>query len=156
MIFPLPEALLLATFSEVTGATIFFAVFHTLFGTTFVKRERKFFSKLRRGFKNHSASYLLFLRISHVVPFWITNTAAAYFKVPYWTFIWTTLVGVIPITYIVAEAGYSLGNVIAMDQKLSLSDIFTPQVKIALLVIGIIALVPILVKKWMKKRKWKL
>jgi len=156
MIFPWHVGLILAVFSETMGATGFFAIFHGFFGTSFMKRERPFLSKLRRGFKKHSVSYLLFLRISHVVPFWLTNAAAAYFKVPFWTFIWTTFIGVIPITFIIANAGHSLGKAFAQNQVITLSDIFTTQVNIALFIIGILTLSPIIYKKWISKKKWKI
>ncbi|MDN3505854.1 MAG: VTT domain-containing protein [Simkaniaceae bacterium] len=156
MIFPWHMGLILAVFSETIGATAFFAIFHTLFGTSFMKRERPFLSKMRRGFKKHSVSYLLFLRVSHVFPFWLTNVAAAYFKIPFWTFIWTTFVGVIPLTFIIANAGHSLAETFARNQPITLSDIFTTQVNIALFVLGIFALCPIIYKKWIAKKKWKI
>ncbi|NGX26395.1 MAG: hypothetical protein K940chlam6_00313 [Chlamydiae bacterium] len=156
MIFPRPEGLILAVFSETVGATIFFSIFHSLFGTSLMKRERPFLSKLRRGFKRHSISYLLFLRISHVVPFWLTNVASAYFKINHWTFVWTTFVGVIPLTFIVANAGHSLSKTFAENKAITLSDIFTTPVNLALLILGILALCPIVYKKWISKKKWKI
>lgn len=154
MIFPHPEALILAVFSETIGATIFFAIFHTTFSAPIVKKEHIFLQNLRTKFKQNSVSYLLFLRIAHVIPFWLVNVAAAYFRVKYWTFIWTTFVGVIPITFIVTNAGHSLSKAFAENRVMRISDIFTPEVKLALLILGILALSPIIFKKFWH-RKWK-
>ncbi|NGX59768.1 MAG: hypothetical protein KR126chlam3_00925 [Chlamydiae bacterium] len=155
MIFPRPEGLILAVISETVGATIFFTIFQTVFGESLILREHILLRRLRKGFKKYSVSYLLFLRISHIVPFWFTNIAAAYFSVKYWTFVWTTLIGVIPLTFIIANAGHSLSRAFAENRVMTVSDIFTIQVKIALIVIGILALSPVVYKKWIVKKKWK-
>jgi len=156
LVFPLPLAITYAVLSETIGATIFFWIFQSAFGSSFLKRERPFVSKLRKRFKKNAMSYLLFLRLSHVVPFWLTNVAAAYFKINYWTFVWTTCVGVIPLTAILANAGRSLSVLFAQNIKLKLSDIFTTEMKIALLILGVLALCPIVYKYFIQRKKWKL
>lgn len=155
MVFPLPLAVIYAVFSETVGASLFFFIFYSAFGKTLFQRERPFLNKMRKQFKRHGASYLLFLRISHVVPFWLTNLGAAYFRVRFWTFLWTCLIGVIPLTYVLADAGRSLSHAFASQEKISLDSIFTTQLKLSLLVMGLLAFVPILYKKFRKKRKWK-
>ena len=156
LVFPLPLAISYAVISETVGAAIFFWIFQSTFGSTFLTKERPFIAKLRRGFRRNSKSYLLFLRLSHVVPFWITNVSAAYFKVNYWTFVWTTFVGVIPLSAILADAGNSLSELFMKDQTLKISDIFTTEIKITLLILGILALCPIVYKKFIQRKKWKL
>ncbi len=156
LVFPLPLAIFYAVASETIGATIFFWIFQSAFCTPLLKRERPIVSRFRSGFHKNEVSYLLFLRISHVLPFWCTNIAAAYFRVNYWTFIWATFVGVIPLTAILSYAGNSLSVLFQQNTKLKLSDIFTPEIKVALLALGIIALCPIVYKKFMSRRKWKL
>lgn len=156
LVFPLPLAIVYAVLAETIGATAFFWIFQSAFGTRLLKRERPILSKLRRGFQEHEISYLLFLRISHVIPFWCTNVAAAYFKVNRWTFVWTTFLGVLPLTTILTYAGHSLHVLFAQNTKLKISDIFTTEIKIALIALGIIALCPIIYKKFIAKKKWKL
>ena len=152
MIFPYEEAFLLAIASETMGATLFFAIFRSTFGTPLLEKEHGILKKLRRGCTKHRISYLLFLRISHVVPFWLTNLGAAYFKIKHWTFIWTTFLGLIPVTYVVANAGHSLSIAFAEHRIRNLTDIFTPQVKVALFALGVLALCPIVLKKFIRKK----
>lgn len=152
IIFPHPEALILAVLSETLGSTIFFAIFFTTFGAPIMQKEHIFISSLRNKFEKNRISYLLFLRISHVIPFWLTNIAAAYFRVKYWTFMWTTFVGVIPITFVIANAGHSLSKAFDENRIMSMSDIFTPQVKLALLILGILSLSPIVLKSYIHKK----
>lgn len=152
IVFPHPEALILAVLSETMGSTIFFAIFFTTFRAPIMQKEHIFISSLRKKFEKNRISYLLFLRISHVIPFWLTNVAAAYFRVKYWTFVWTTFVGVIPFTYIIANAGHSLSKAFDENKVMTLADIFTFQVKLALLILGILALSPIVYKRYIHKK----
>lgn len=156
LVFPLPLAIAYSVISETVGATIFFAIFHGAFSKIVFLRERPFIHKMRKKFDKHASTYLIFLRISHVIPYWLTNFSAAYFRVSYKTFIWTTFVGVIPIMYVLAYAGHSLSDVFAIDKKITISDVFTTQLKISLVLMSLLAFVPILYKKFIKKRKWKL
>lgn len=156
MIFDVPAALFYVVISETIGGVIFFAIFHGAFGQLMRKREKPLLNKMRKEFRTHSASYLLFLRLSHIIPFWLTNVSAAYFKVPYWTFTWTCFVGVIPLNYILVEAGHSVAKVFAADKKITFSDVFTLQTKLALVALGLLALLPILYKKYLRKKRWKL
>ncbi len=155
LLFPFPLAIICTVFAETLGATIFFAIFQGVFGTSLIQRERPFLNKMRKQFKRHTVSYLLFLRLSHVFPFWLTNVCSAYFKVRYWTFIWTCLLGVLPLAYILTKAGQSLSDIFANGQPLALSDVFTPQMKFALIIIGLLALAPIVYKHFFKRNKWK-
>lgn len=154
-IFPFPLAVLYAVFSETAGAVIFFWIFRGTFGESLIVRERPFLRKMRKGFKKNTISYLLFLRLSHIAPFWLTNIAAAYFKVKNSTFAWTTALGVLPLTYILADAGRGLSQFFAMGHTPKMSEIFDTQMKIALLFIGLLALIPIFFKKYRRKQRWK-
>jgi uncharacterized membrane protein YdjX (TVP38/TMEM64 family) len=63
------------------------------------------------------------------------------------TFIWTTFVGVLPLTYFLTEGGASLSSYFETHTFFMLKDIFTTQLKIALIVLGCFALLPIIYKK---------
>lgn len=151
LVFPLPLAILYIIAAETIGGTLFFAIMHNVFID--IRHEKPFFKKMRKKFNQHQISYLLFLRFSHVLPFWLTNVCAAYFNVSYKTFIWTCLIGVIPLTAILAEAGHSLSVLFKKNEFLTLADIFTPEIKFALLVLGLFALLPIVYQNFRNKKK---
>lgn len=150
MSFPWPLALLYCSSSETLGALLFFSITRGL-GQTLDKHEYLFLRRMRLSFKKNGASYLLFLRISHILPFWLINFSAAYFNVRLLTFIWTTFVGVLPLTYLLIRAGSDLEKAIALDAPFRISSLFTTQTKLALLLLGLTALCPILYKKWTRK-----
>lgn len=108
---------------------------------------------MRKKFTEHDISYLLFLRFSHVLPFWLTNVCAAYFKISFKTFVWTCFVGVIPLSVILADAGHSLSVLFAENRYLTITDIFTPEIKFALLALGLLALLPIVYQNIRHRKK---
>jgi len=155
LIFPLPLAITYIIFSEVVGGTIFFAIVQVAFSGVGRKKESTFLKNMRHRFNQHQISYLLFLRFSHIIPFWLISGLAADFSVTYQTFIWTCLVGVIPLSAILATAGHSLHALFHQNQIVSVSDIFTTEMKIALFVLGLLALLPIVYQHFRERKKRK-
>ncbi|MBI3900945.1 MAG: VTT domain-containing protein, partial [Chlamydiia bacterium] len=64
-----------------------------------------FLKKMIKGFQKNAWSYLLFLRLVPLFPFWLINIAAGFFEVNFLTFLWTTFVGIIPGSYAYTQAG---------------------------------------------------
>ena len=95
---------------------------------------------------------MLFLRFVPLFPFWIVNIAPAFFGVRLRTFVWTTLVGIAPGSFVFTLAGAGLETIFDTNQPFSISAIFNTQMKIALSLLGVFALVPILIKKIKKSR----
>lgn len=145
--FSWPLALIYCVISETLGALIFFGAIRAL-GSSAEKSKYKMLNKMRDSFKKDTASYLLFLRISHIIPFWLISLGAAYFNAPLRTFAWTTFVGVIPLTYFLIQAGHALGSAIALHQPFRISSLFTLNTELAFIALGLITLIPILIKKW--------
>lgn len=153
MIFPLPLAISYSLFSETVGALIIFSISRGLFYNHKPHFNQPLLRKFLYSFSQHSNSYLLFFRISHLFPYWLINVFTAYLKIDYWKFIWTTILGLLPLTIIVANAGRSLVKLFAQNRSVTLSEIFTTEMKLVFLFLGLISLVPI-VLKWAFK-KWK-
>lgn len=95
-----------------------------------------------RQLEQHGASYLLVLYLSSLVPGFMLVPLAAVAKVSTRTFIWTTLLGNIPFVMVYSFAGKELGTIT------SVKDIFSPQLLFAFLLLALIALIPILMKKF--------
>lgn len=152
-LFPIPIAILLASIAETAGAAILFLIFSTTLGKKFLDKERPLLKKIRSDFQSHAPSYLLFLRLSHLFPFWVTSVGAAYFKIPLVTFLWTTFLGVLPLTYLFVDAGHSLQLLFKKGEPIHMGDIFNFKMKIALLALGLSALIPVLINKYRKRRK---
>lgn len=154
-LFPFPLSSLYVVISATLGACSLFFLTKTTLGQFLKEKALPFMSKLEKGFSKNEVSYLLFIRFTAFVPFWIANLAPAFLGIRFWTFCWTTLVGIMPGTLIYTHAGASLTSILETHKDFSLSSIFTLRVKIALALLGLLALSPIVIKKLMKPSKTK-
>ncbi len=145
-LFPEHLGILYVLISEMTGTLIFFLIARRTFNEYWQRKAGTLLKKLERGFKENQVSYLLFLRFVHLIPFWLLNLAAAYFRVPLWTFTWTTFVGFIPLALIYTQAGAGLGKILATEEHFSISSVLSANVIIMLICLGLFALLPVFIK----------
>lgn len=155
--------------SATIGATIIFLVASSAFGEILVRRAGPLLTRLAEGFRENAFSYLLLLRLVPLFPFWVVNLAPALCGVPLSTFVFATMLGIIPGTFAYAFFGAGLDSVIASqeaaynacmaagraDCKLDfdLQTAVTPQLAAALGGLALVALIPIIVKKVRVRRR---
>lgn len=145
------------------GATVVFLVARSAFGETLAAKAGPSLAKLRDGFKRNALSYLLFLRLVPAFPFFLVNIAPALLGVPLRTYVLGTFFGIIPGTFAFASAGAGLDGVIASAKAeyaacvaekgaaackltISLSNLINTETKIAFVLLGVVALIPVLLK----------
>ncbi|MBB4304685.1 putative membrane protein YdjX (TVP38/TMEM64 family) [Rhodobium orientis] len=146
------------------GATAIFLAARTSLGDALRARAGPRLSQLSEGFRKDAASYLLFLRLTPIFPFWLVNLAPALFHVPLGTYVLTTVVGIIPGTFAYAVFGSGLDSVIAAQEQanpgcgasgtcsIDTSAILTPELIAAFVLLGVVALIPAALKKWRRAR----
>jgi uncharacterized membrane protein YdjX (TVP38/TMEM64 family) len=156
---------LAAVVSATVGATLVFLVTRIALGGELSTRPRPWLAKLRAGFKQDALSYLLFLRLVPAFPFWFVNIAPAILGVPLVTYVVAIFFGIIPATFAFASAGAGLDSVIAAAKaeyvgcvaqsgpsacKLGIhkSSLVTPELALALALLGLVALIPVAFRKW--------
>ncbi len=149
-LFPQPFSTIYVVFSATCGATLIFLAARTALKEILKKKAGPFLQKMEKGFQENAVSYLLFLRFVPLFPFWLVNIAPAFFEVSLITFVWTTLVGIFPGSLVFTLAGEGLEKILENNETFSISTIFNTQIKIALVLLGITALVPIILKKFKK------
>lgn len=150
-LFPQPYSTLYIVIGATIGASLIFLAARTALGDLLKKKAGGLLTKIETGFRENGVSYLLFLRLVPLFPFWLVNIAPAFLGVSLRTFVWTTFVGIIPGSFVFAQAGEGLGAILDSGEGFSLKGIFNWQVRIALIALGIFALIPIVVKKLRKK-----
>jgi uncharacterized membrane protein YdjX (TVP38/TMEM64 family) len=157
-----------AAMAATLGAINVFLIARTSLGRPLLRRAGSRIQKLASGFQKQAFSYLLFLRLMPVMPFWLTNLAAALFGMRLRTFALATQIGMLPVAFAFAFAGSSLDSVIAQHERIrsecvaagrgdciigfSAKTLLTPKLMIALGVLGILALIPIGVRLWQARR----
>lgn len=149
-LFPQPFSTIYVIFSATCGATLIFLAARTALKEILKKKAGPFLKKMEKGFQENAISYLLFLRFVPLFPFWLVNIAPAFFEVSLITFVWTTLVGIFPGVLVFTFAGEGLERILENNEIFSVSTIFNIQIKIALVLLGITALVPVMWKKFKK------
>ena len=151
------------------GASLVFLVAKSSVGEVLARKAGPFVKKLSAGFNEDAASYMLFLRLVPVFPFWLVNIAPALFNVRLRTFVVTTLFGIVPGTVAIALLGSGLGSIIDKQQSvydacvaangpancrfdINVGALLTPQLVAGLVALGVVALIPIVIKR-LKARK---
>lgn len=146
------------------GATIIFLAARTSFGQSLHDRAGPFLAKLADGFRENAFSYLLFLRLTPIFPFWVVNLAPALFEVPLRSFVIATFLGIIPGTFAYSFVGSGLDSVIAAQEKanpgcasagtcaINAESLITQEIVIAFIALGIVSLMPVFIKR-MRKNK---
>jgi len=110
--------------------------------------EQKFGSRLgpiQAGFAKNAFSYLMTLRLIPLFPFFLVNMVSGLTRVNVGTYVAATSLGIIPGSFVFAYAGRQLGTIN------SLKEIASPNVLMAFTLLGLLALVPILYKKFTGK-----
>jgi uncharacterized membrane protein YdjX (TVP38/TMEM64 family) len=157
-----------AVVAATLGAAIVFLIARGAVGDSLCARSGPWLAKLSEGFQKDALSYMLFLRLVPAFPFWFVNLAPAVLGVPLKTFVLGTFLGIIPATFAFASAGAGLDSVIlaAKDEyaacvalkglerctlTIHASSLLTRELIQALILIGVVALIPVVIKKWRKR-----
>ncbi|MEZ5908187.1 MAG: TVP38/TMEM64 family protein [Hyphomicrobiaceae bacterium] len=150
------------------GATLIFLIAKTSLGEALAERAGPWVGKLRAGFQENALSYLLFLRLVPAFPFFVVNLAPALLGVRLRTYVVGTLIGIIPGTTAFSFAGSGLDSVFAAQGKtyeackaklaagervvckldVSLGALVTRELIIAFALLGVVALIPVLYKRF--------
>ena len=160
---------LCAAVGATIGATLLFLIARSAFGDWLVQRAGPLMSRFADGFREDAFSYLLFLRLVPIFPFWLVNLAPALLGVPLRTFVGATAIGIVPGALAFAFFGSGLDSVLASQKDafmacvqaggtnckldFDLKAAVTPKLVAAFLILGGIALIPAVVKRIRARRQ---
>ena len=155
-----------AAMAATSGAVILFLAARSSLGAVLAARAGHRLEWFRAGFAQDAASYMLFLRLAPVFPFWLVNLASALTGVRLGTFVWTTLLGILPASFVFAFAGAGLDSVARAQEDaraacasqahapcfpgFSLASLLTHDTMLALASLALLSLAPVLLKRWRK------
>ena len=140
-VFGLWQGLLLVNVGATLGATLAFLFTRYLFRDAVLSRFGARLGRLNRELEQEGLSYLLFLRLVPVFPFFLINLGAGVTALPLRTFFFGTLIGIIPGSFVYVNAGASLATIHAVG------GIASPRVLGSFALLGLFALVPVLYRK---------
>jgi uncharacterized membrane protein YdjX (TVP38/TMEM64 family) len=100
-------------------------------------------ARLEEGFRNNDFSYLLFLRLVPVFPFWLINIVPALLGMRLRRYALATLLGIAPASIVYASVGAGLGAVLKRGEQPNLGVIFEWHILLPLLGLAALALLPV-------------
>lgn len=142
----------LAVLAATLGATGIFLAARTALGDVLRRRIGPAMARAEAGFAKNALSYMLFLRLMPVFPFWMVNLAAAFLAVPLRIFVLGTAVGIIPGTFVYASVGNGLGAVLDQGGKPDLGVVLRPEILLPIVALALLSLVPVIYRAVKQKR----
>ena len=130
-----------------TGATLAFLAARYVLRDWVERKFGKRIEPIQAGFAQNAFSYLLTLRLIPAFPFFLVNLVSGLTRIPLGTYVIATSIGIIPGSFVYAFAGRQLGSIN------SLAEIASPPVLLAFTFLGLLALVPIVHRKFVGRKK---
>ncbi|RMF07912.1 MAG: TVP38/TMEM64 family protein [Alphaproteobacteria bacterium] len=135
------------------GATVVFWAARTAFSEILRDRAGPWLTRIREGFSENGASYLLVLRLVPLFPFFVVNIAPAFLNVSTRTYVLTTFFGIIPGTFVYASVGNGVGALLDAGKTPDLGIVFEAEILLPILGLAALALVPVVYRKISRKGK---
>ncbi|HNG49422.1 MAG TPA: FAD-dependent oxidoreductase [Plasticicumulans sp.] len=118
-LFGLGTGTLLVAIAATTGATLAMLVARFLLRDAIQARFGERIRALDAGIERDGAFYLFTLRLVPVVPFFLINLASGLTALPVRTYVWVSLIGMLPGTVVYVNAGTQLARVESLSGLLS-------------------------------------
>lgn len=136
-----------ALFSATVGATLIFLIARTSMGEFLAGRAGPKLQRLRKGFQQEGFSYLLFLRLVPLFPFWLVNLGAAMFGMRLLPYVAATAIGIVPGTFVLSYFGDGLGSAIDGEGAKYWVEMFAGR----LALLGFVVLILVFYRKWQRR-----
>ena len=159
---------LVVVVAATAGATVVFLIARTSFGDVLARRAGPRLTALAGGLREDAFNYLLFLRLVPLFPFWLVNIAPALVHMRLASFVAATFLGIIPATFAFAFVGSGLDSIVeeqraayescmaasgeGCEMGLNAGALLTPQLIVAFAALGVVALVPVALKRLRARR----
>lgn len=146
---------ILGTFLVVSAATIGATILFlgTKLASQDLVKEKAgpWVQKMQKGFKENATYYLLTLRLIPIFPFVAINLVAAILQISLRTFILGTFFGIIPGSFVYVSIGVGLHDIL-QKEEFSVNVLLEPKILLALIGLGVLALLPVVYKYYKKKK----
>jgi len=137
---------LIAVLGATLGAVASFYVARFVLGESLQQRYAQELERFNREFEANGYSYLFALRLLPIFPFFVINLLCGLTRIDIKTFFITTFIGIIPGGFAYTYAGSQLFAINA------LSDIFTKEMGLAFVFLGLLSLLPVVYKKYQNRK----
>jgi uncharacterized membrane protein YdjX (TVP38/TMEM64 family) len=129
-----------------TGALLAFLAARYLLRDWVEHKFGRWLGPVQQGFAKDAFSYLMTLRLIPLFPFFVVNLVAGLTRMSVGSYVAATALGIIPGSFVYAYAGRQLGTIN------SLEEVASPNVLAAFALLGVLALMPIVYRRFASKR----
>jgi uncharacterized membrane protein YdjX (TVP38/TMEM64 family) len=142
------------------GASIVFLLARNLLKPYFEAKIAAYITQFKKGFEKNAFSYLLFLRLTPIFPFWLVNIAPAFMNISLQSFASATLIGIAPASFIFTHLASGLISVVEQDAlklvscpdsscipQFNFQNLLSKEILFALFALGLLSLLPIFLKR---------
>lgn len=150
-LFGIPLGVVTTVLGATAGSVAVFLAARTACGDLLRAKAGSAVGRMEAGFRENALSYLLFLRLVPVFPFWLVNLVPAFLGVRLRIFVVATLFGIIPGSVVYVAVGSGLGELVAAGEAPDLAIIFRPSILLPILGLAFLALLPIAVKRFRQR-----
>lgn len=133
------QGTLFGLLSATSGSMIYFLIMRYVFANTVRERFASRFEPFKEKMNKYGATYLVILQVLAVVPFFVINSLAIMGDLSFFTVLWTTIVGGLPVHFVFASAGKELTTM------KSFGDILNPTVLVLLVLIALLVASPMII-----------
>ena len=137
---------LIAVLGATLGAVASFYVARFVLGESLQRKYAKELNRFNSEFEANGYNYLFALRLLPIFPFFLINLLCGLTRIDAKTFFITTFIGIIPGGFAYTYAGSQLSSINA------LSDIFTKEMALAFVFLGLLSLIPVVYKKYQHRK----
>lgn len=151
-LFGITAGTIVVALGATAGAVAVFLAARTALGEILRAKAGGAIAKVQEGFRNDAFSYLLFLRLVPVFPFWLVNLVPAFAGVSLRVYALATLIGILPGTIVFILVGNGLDAIMRAGGKPEFGLIFKWEILLPILGLAALALLPILYKRIKARR----
>ena len=135
------------------GATVIYFVSKSALGDALTKKAGGFVKKMEQGLRENELSYMFLMRLIPGFPFWVVNLVPGALGVKFRNFLISTFFGIMPGTFVYVSIGNGIGAALDSGEEIQLSGLFLkPEVLLPVIGLAVLALVPIIYKKFIAKK----
>ncbi|MFZ5783127.1 MAG: TVP38/TMEM64 family protein [Pseudomonadota bacterium] len=134
----------LSVIGATLGSAAVFLAARTALRDLFRSRAGGALARFEAGFRRDSFSYLLFLRLVPVFPFWLVNIVPALLGMRLAPYVAATVIGITPGAIVYAGAGSGFGTLFDSGLVPDLGVIFEWRILLPLLGLAALSLVPVI------------
>jgi len=142
----------LSVIGATLGSIAVFLAARTAFHDLFHARAGAALARLEKGFQENDFSYLLFLRLVPVFPFWLVNIVPGLLGMRLDRYALATALGIIPAAIVYAGLGAGFGTLFDKGEMPDFRIIFEWQILGPLLGLAVLSLIPVLYARLRARR----